>query len=32
LFLHGCSSCCNRCPGGNHWVWPHQCGTSRRCN
>merc|ERR1711939_407594 len=22
-FLHGCSSCCDKCPGGNHWVWPH---------
>lgn len=32
LFLHGCSSCCDKCPGGNHWVWPHVCGTSRRCN
>merc|ERR1719174_3158266 len=31
-FLHGCSSCCDKCPGGNHWVWPHVCGTSRRCN
>merc|ERR1711970_987011 len=31
-FLHGCSSCCDKCPHGNHWVWPHVCGTSRKCN
>merc|ERR1712167_130889 len=30
--LWGCRSCCDRCPGGHHWVWPHVCGTSRRCN
>lgn len=31
-FLHGCSTCCDKCPHGNHHVWPHTCGTSRRCN
>jgi len=23
---------CTMCPGGNHWVWPHECSTSRKCN
>lgn len=32
VFLHGCHDCCNRCPGGNHHVWPHTCLSSRRCN
>jgi hypothetical protein len=34
-FAHfGCfgSKSCRFCRGGNHHVWPHQCGTSRRCN
>jgi hypothetical protein len=30
--MWGCRSCCDKCPGGHHWVWPHVCGTSRRCN
>merc|ERR1712072_1586470 len=31
-FLYGCARCCDKCPGGNHWVGPGTCGTSRKCN
>merc|ERR1712093_533250 len=31
-FLYGCARCCDKCPGGNHWVGPGTCGTSRKCD